>query len=56
MKITKNEDGTLVVSVLKAPERYDTSSGDLYIDETIAVEDLDALVTEALGKDEPTDG
>lgn len=35
MKITKNEDGTVTVSVPQAPETYDPATGGLYVSETV---------------------
>lgn len=35
MKITKNEDGTVTVSVPQAPESYDPEIGALFVSETL---------------------
>lgn len=36
MQITRNEDGTVTVSVPQAPETYDPATGGLFVSETVS--------------------
>lgn len=48
MKITYNvDDDTVTVAVEKGPEEYDTTSGQLYISETIPTQLFEQLESEA---------
>jgi hypothetical protein len=44
MKVTRNEDGTVTVSIPKADEVYDPVDGQLYIEETMGAEDFKSAV------------
>lgn len=48
MKIAKNEDGTVTVSVPQAPETYDAETGGLFVSETVTAAEF-SKAAEAAG-------
>lgn len=53
MKITKNEDGTVTVSVPQAPEAYDPETGGLFVSETLSADEFKKAVGAPAPKKRP---
>lgn len=53
MKITKNEDGTVTVSVPQAPETYDPETGVLLVSETLSAAEFKAATAAPAPKKRP---